>query len=91
MSEKVLCVKFYVISVLNSEYIVGTFYSKELQKINKTNLEIEKVNKGKCDKFYVKWTGYDNSFSSWMDKRRCCYIENGLFFTETELFFTLFS
>ena len=37
----------YVISDLNGEEIVGTFYKKELQKTNQTEFRIEKVIKRK--------------------------------------------
>ena len=30
---------------------------------------IEKVLKGKGDKLYFKWKGYDNSFNSWINKK----------------------
>ena len=30
---------------------------------------IEEVMKRKCDKIYVKWKGYDNSFNSWINKK----------------------
>ena len=59
----------YVINDLNGEKIIGTFYEKELQKINQKEFRIEKVIKTKGDKFYVKWRGYDNSFNSWIDKK----------------------
>ena len=59
----------YVISDLKGEEIVGTFYAKELLKINKKEFRIEKIIKIKDDKLYVKWKGYDNSFNSWIDKK----------------------
>ena len=59
----------YVINALNGEKIFGTFYEKELQKSNQKEFRIEKVIKRKCDKLYVKWKGYDNSFNSWIDKK----------------------
>ena len=59
----------YVISDLNGEEIIGTFYEKELQKTNQQEFRIEKVIKRKGDKLYVKWKGYDNSFNSWIDKK----------------------
>ena len=59
----------YVISDLNEEEIVGSFYKKELQKTNQKELRIEKVIKKKGNKLYVKWEGYDNSFNSWIDKK----------------------
>ena len=61
----------YVINDLNGEQIIGAFYEKELQKTNlqKTKeFRIEKVMKKKRKKLYVKWKGYDNSFSSWINK-----------------------
>ena len=60
----------YVISDLNGEEIVGTFYEKELQKTNQTEFRVEIVIKKKDDKLYVKWKGYDNSFNSWTRKKR---------------------
>ena len=59
----------YVINDLNSERIIGTFYEKELQKIDQQKFRIEKVIKKKGDKLYVKWKGYNNSFNSWIDKK----------------------
>ena len=59
----------YVINDLNSEEITGTFYEKELQKTDQKQFRIENVLKRKCDKLYVKWKGYDNSFNSWIDKK----------------------
>ena len=58
-----------VISELNGEKIVGTFYEKELQKTNQEEFRIEKVFKRKVNKLYVKWKGYDNSFNSWINKK----------------------
>ena len=57
----------YVISHLNGEEIIGTFYEKELQKTNQQTFRIEKVIKRKGNKLYVKWKGYDNLFNSWID------------------------
>ena len=57
----------YVISDLNGEEIVGSFYDKELQKTNQKEFIIEKVIKRKGNKLYVKWKGYGNSFNSWID------------------------
>ena len=54
----------YVINDLNGEESIGTFYEKELQKINQETFGIEKVIKKKGNKLYVKWKGYDNSFIS---------------------------
>ena len=54
----------YTINDLNGEKVIGTFYEKELQKINRKEFRIQKVLK-----FYVKWKGYDNSFNSWINKK----------------------
>ena len=51
----------HVINDLNREEIIGTFYEKELQKINLKEFRIEKVIKRKGDKSYDKWKGYNNS------------------------------
>ena len=59
----------YVINDLNGEEFIGTFYEKELHKINQEEFRIEKVIRRKGDKLYVKWKGYDNSFNSWIDKK----------------------
>ena len=59
----------YVINDLNGEEMSGTFYEKELQKINQQEFRIEKVLKKKGDKLYVKWKAYDNSFNIWIDEK----------------------
>ena len=59
----------YVISDLNGEEFIGSFYEKELQKTNKDEFKIEKVIKKKSEKLYVKWKGYDNCFNSWIVKK----------------------
>ena len=59
----------YVISDLNGEEIVGSFYEKELQKTIQKEFRIEKVIKRKGNKLYVKWKEYKNSFNSWIDKK----------------------
>ena len=59
----------YVIDDLNGEEITGTFYEKELQKIDQQESRIEKVIKENGDKLYVKWRGYDHLFNSWTDKK----------------------
>ena len=54
---------------LHAEGTVGAFYKKELQKTNPKEFRVERVIKKKGDKSYVKWKGYGNSFSSWIDKK----------------------
>ena len=58
-----------VISDLNGEEIIETFYEKELQKANQQKCRIEKVIKKKGDELYVKLKGYESSFNSWFDKK----------------------
>ena len=58
----------YAISDLNGEEITGSFYEKELQKTSQKEFRIEKV-KRKGDKLYVKWEGYNDSFTSWINKK----------------------
>ena len=60
----------HVINDLNGAEIIGTFYEKESQKTNQEEFKIEKVIKKKGNKLYVKWKGYDNSFNSWIDKKK---------------------
>ena len=67
----------YVIEDFNDEEIVGTYYEKKLQKTNQTKSGAEKGTKinYKCDELFVKWKFYDNSFKSWIDKKKCCNIK----------------
>ena len=58
----------FVISDLNGEEIVGSFYEKNW-KTNQKEFRIEKVIKRNGDKLYIKRKGYDNSFNSWIDKK----------------------
>ena len=58
----------YVISDLNGEEIVGTFYEKELQKTNEEEFRIDKVIKRKGDKLCGKWQRYNSSFNNWIDE-----------------------
>ena len=50
----------YILTDLNREEIIGTFYEKILQKTNLKELRVEKVIKREGDKLYVKWKGCDN-------------------------------
>ena len=58
----------YVISDLNGEEIVGTFYEKKLQISNQKEFRIEKTVKRKDNKLYVRQKGYDNFLNSGVDK-----------------------
>ena len=59
----------YVNSDLNGEPIDGAFHEKELQKTNQKEFRIGKIIKRKCDKLYVKWKRYNNSFNRWINKK----------------------
>ena len=52
---------------LNGEPVIGTFYEKKDKKNQFRKFRIEKVLKG--HKLYVKWTGYDNLFNYWINKK----------------------
>ena len=59
----------YVFSDLNGEEITGRFYEKEFQKTSQEEFRMGKVLKRKGDTFYVRWKGYDNRFSSSINKK----------------------
>ena len=69
VKSKIQVLGLIVASDLNGEEITGSFYEKELQKTSQEKFRIEKVLKRKDDKLYVKWKGYNNRFSSWIDKK----------------------
>ena len=52
----------YVISDLNGEEILRTFYEKEFQKTNQREFRVGKVIKKKDYKLYVKQKYYNNFF-----------------------------
>ena len=68
----------YVIRDLNGEETIEIFTKKSYKK-NQKEFRKEKVMKGKGNKLYVKWKGYDNSFNNWIDKKRYCYIKMSYF------------
>ena len=45
----------------------------QLQKISQEKFRVGKVLKRKGDKLYAKLKGYDNSFNSWIDKKKTLY------------------
>ena len=55
----------------SGEDLKGSFYSQELQKIEKTDdiYRIEKVLKEEKNRIFVKWLGYPDSFNSWVVKK----------------------
>ena len=50
-------------------YMISDLNGEELQKTSQEKFRIEKLMKRKCDKLYIKWKGYDNSFNSWINKK----------------------
>ena len=58
-----------MISDLNGELIIESFYETELPKTNQVTFRIEKVLKRKDIKLYVKWKGYDSRFNRWINKK----------------------
>ena len=60
----------YKLKDMNNEIIEGSFYEKELQIAKNITGEyiIAKIIKTKNNRIYVKWSGYNNSFNSWIDK-----------------------
>lgn len=58
----------YHLSDLNGDRIKGCFYGYELQKTKITDVYlVEKIIRRKGNKVLVKWLGFDDSHSSWID------------------------
>ena len=49
--------------------LLELFVKKNCKKTNQNKFSIGKVTQKKDDKVYVKWKGYNNSFSNWIDKK----------------------
>ena len=60
----------YVIEHLSGKEIVWTFYESKLEKANQKESRVEKAIERKGDKLYVKEKDYDNSFNSWINKKK---------------------
>ena len=54
------------------------------KKKKKKKVRIEKVIKRTADKLYIKWTGYNNLFNSWIDEKRDSI--NEWIFSKTKIF-----
>ena len=63
-----------IISDLNEQEIVRTFFQKELQKTNQKQFRIEKVIQRKGNKLYIKWKGYNSLFNSYINKKDIVFI-----------------
>ena len=67
--------KMYKLKDLLDEKLIGSFYGKELQRVDTPDLNsifiIEKIlrkrQKGAKTEYYVKWRGYPKKFNSWID------------------------
>ena len=63
----------YVIKDLKGEILEGKFYEEEIQKVIKYSSDYWKVEKilktrgkGANKEYFVKWSGFDNRFNSWV-------------------------
>ena len=56
--------------ILIVKILLDSFMKKDLQKTEQTEFRTELVINKKGDNCYVKWKGYDNSFISWIGKKR---------------------
>ena len=50
-----------------------------MRKRDQKEFRAEKVTRRKGDKLYVKRKGYENSFNSWIEKKRYRYIKLVIF------------
>ena len=63
-------VHYYYLKDLNGEKLDGAFYQEELLKTNIKDNDlhiIEKIIKKVCNKYLIKWKGYDDSFNSYVN------------------------
>ena len=56
--------------ILTVMKLLERFTKKNCKKQIKRSLGLKNVIKRKGDKLYLKWKGYNNSFNSWIDKKR---------------------
>lgn len=60
----------YRLVYLNDDEVKGCFYEYELQRTKITDVYlVERVIRKKGNKLLVKWLGFDNSHSSWIDAK----------------------
>ena len=67
---KILCCWHVLLVILVVKKLLKSFAKKNGKKINQKGLRVEKLIKRKGDKLYVRWKGCNNSFNSWIDKKR---------------------
>ena len=68
----------YEVRDLLERPIEGTFYEKELQKVERPDIfRVEKVLKKRIrnnkEEYLVRWSGYDSDFYSWLDAPINCF------------------
>ena len=66
-SEEIFVIK-NVKNTVPWSYVINDLNGEEFKKANQQEFRIEKVNKKKANKLYVKWKGYDSSANNWTDK-----------------------
>ena len=76
--------KFKVVDRVRISKYKNIFAKGYTPNWSEEEFRIEKVIKRKGDKIYVKWKGYDNSFNSWIDKKRANkYIKMSQYFPKS--------
>ena len=80
----------WVINDLNGEQIIGTFYEKELQKINQKEFRMEKTIKRKGNKLYVKkFIGHKNLKTSIFRIQLISALNSLILYLQAKLWFIL--
>ena len=59
-----------LLAILMEKKLLEHLTKKNCKKRNQKLFRTEKVLKIKGDKSHVKWKGYNNSFNSWIDKKK---------------------
>ena len=75
---------------MNGEQIIGTFYEKELQKINQKEFRMEKTIKRKGNKLYVKkFIGHKNLKTSIFRIQLISALNSLILYLQAKLWFIL--
>ena len=56
--------------ILKAKKLLKGFTNKICKKTNQKEFSLGKIIKKKDVKVYVKWEEYNNSFNSWIDKKK---------------------